>query len=291
MEGHLDDFDKVAELIRILIDQVVGQASRTKDILEAEDDIAEHDMTQLRELQMQLLELSFDDTWGQHLYQVRETLRQEALQFVKEQRVRCLLQGSWFCKPASHKGEHHQDATADKPVLSWRFAKLSHNRRYLHYAEFEEQMAQDPGLDTLTNKVDLGTVSSVGSNVSAADDSRSNGSGSTVQNLSGPSKTTTKITIYAAETNKHGETEEYPMLTLWPTSHSLASEWLDGLLMLLNQAPITAETSKLIELVSDYGLKIRLLNVRMDSAFDGPPPGAGVVPSRAGLDEDYFFEV
>jgi hypothetical protein len=289
--ADLDDFDKVAELIRILIDQVVGQASRTKDILEAEDDIAEHDMTQLRELQMQLLELSFDDTWGQHLYQVRETLRQEALQFVKEQRVRCLLQGSWFCKPASHKGEHHQDATADKPVLSWRFAKLSHNRRYLHYAEFEEQMAQDPGLDTLTNKVDLGTVSSVGSNVSAADDSRSNGSGSTVQNLSGPSKTTTKITIYAAETNKHGETEEYPMLTLWPTSHSLASEWLDGLLMLLNQAPITAETSKLIELVSDYGLKIRLLNVRMDSAFDGPPPGAGVVPSRAGLDEDYFFEV
>lgn len=81
------------------------------------------------------------------------------------------------------------------------------------------------------------------------------------------------------------------MLTLWPMSHSLASEWLDGLLMLLNQAPITAETSKLINLVSDYGLKIRLLNVRMDSSFEGPPPGAGVVPSREGLDEDYFFEV
>lgn len=288
--AELEDFDKVAELVRILVDQVVGRAPRTKDILEAEDDIMEYDIGQLRELQMELLELSFDDTWGQHLYQVRETLKQEALQFVKEQRVRCLLQGSWFCKPTLHKKEH-QDPETIQPLLSWRFAKLSHNRRYLHYADFEQQMAQDPGLDVLTNKVDLGTVSSVGSNVSASEDNRSNASGSTVQNLAGHSKTTTKITIYAADINKHGEADEYPMLTLWPMSHSLASEWLDGLLMLLNQAPITAETSKLINLVSDYGLKIRLLNVRMDSAFEGPPPGTGVVPSRAGLDEDYFFEV
>ncbi|KAH0601082.1 hypothetical protein MHUMG1_02083 [Metarhizium humberi] len=285
-----DDFEKVAELVRILIEQVVGRASRTKDILEVEDDILEYDIAQLRELQMELLELSFDDTWGQHLYQVRETLKQEALQFVKEQRVRCLLQGSWFCRPASHN-KGREDAEDAKAVLPWRFAKLSHNRRYLHYADFEEQMAQDPGLDVLTNKMDLGTVSSVGSNVSATDDRKSHASGSTVQNLASHSKTTTKITMYAGEVNEHGEADEYPMLTLWPTSHSLASEWLDGLLMLLNQAPITAETSKLINLVSEYGLKIRLLNVRMDSAFEGPPPGAGVVPSRAGLDEDYFFEV
>lgn len=284
-----DDFDKVAELARILIDQVAGQASRTKDILEVEDDIQEYDIGRLRELQMELLELAFDDTWGQHLYQVREVLKQEALQFVKEQRVRCLLQGSWFTKPSSRR---------DTMVAStsWRFAKLSHNRRYLHYADFEQQMAQDPGLDSLTEKVDLSTISSVVSNVSAPnDDSKSTASVSTVQNLTSNPKATTKITICsyanAAEAAKGEATQEFPILTLWPVSHSLASEWLDGLLLLLNQAPITAETSKLIGLVSDYGLKIRLLNVRMDSAFEGPPPGAGVVPSRDGLDEDYFFEV
>ncbi len=78
---------------------------------------------------------------------------------------------------------------------------------------------------------------------------------------------------------------------LTPPSHSLASEWLDGLLMLLNQAPITAETNKLVSLVSEYGLKIRLLNVRLDDEYGGPPEGAGVVPSREGLDEDYYYEV
>ncbi|KAG5981371.1 hypothetical protein E4U55_002992 [Claviceps digitariae] len=299
--AELEDFAKVAELVRILVEQVVGRAARTKDILETEDELLEFDISQLRELQMELLELSFEETWGDHLYQVRETLKQEALQFVKEQRVRCLLQGSWFCKPAAHqnnKKDHDAgEETGPKPKqsLPWRFVKLSHNRRFLHYADFERQMAQDPGLDVLTDKLDLSAISSVGSNVSAVEDNKSNVSGSTVQNpttTARQAKTTTRITIYAAsEANPRGELEEYPMLTLWPVNPSLASEWLDGLLMLLNQAPITAETSKLINLVSDYGLKIRLLNVRMDSAFEGPPPGAGTVPSRAGLDDDYFFDV
>lgn len=47
--------------------------------------------------------------------------------------------------------------------------------------------------------------------------------------------------------------------------------------MLLNQQPITADTNKLIELISGYGLKIRLLNVRLvgDSTVDGDGDGDG----------------
>jgi hypothetical protein len=60
--------------------------------------------------------------------------------------------------------------------------------------------------------------------------------------------------------------------------------------MLLNQQPITTETNKLIDLVSNYGLKIRLLNVRFDDAAlrDGEEPE---IPSREGLDEDYYYDV
>ncbi len=193
--------------------------------------------------------------------------------------MRCLLEGSWFLRPANKK-----DAQAGD--LPWRFAKLSHNKRFLHYADFRDQLVQDPVLGSLPDKVDLNTISSVVSNVSAADDSRSTASTTTLKTLTHNAKSTTKITINA-ETNG----KEHAILTLWPPSHSLASEWLDGLLMLLGQAPITSETNKLVSLVSDYGLKIRLLNVPMESVFEGPPPGAGVVPSRRGLDEDYFFEV
>ncbi|KAL2023457.1 hypothetical protein VTK56DRAFT_2453 [Thermocarpiscus australiensis] len=344
-----DDFDKVAELVRVLIEQVVGQASRTKDVLEVEEELLEYDAARLRELQMELLELSFEDQWGPHLFQVREELKHEALQFVKEQRIRCLLQGSWFTKPMplrnnnsiSHTG---QDSYPKRRLYQpWRFAKLSHNRRYLHYADFPEKLPYDPGLDALTEKVDLGTISSVVSNVSApngadaaaapaeneADSPMS--STPTLRNgaaaAAAASRPTTKITIYSfaddplptagkqdsnnnnsnpsttstpaagptmtmtTTTTRTTEPKEQPVLTLYPPNHSLASEWLDGLLMLLNQAPITAETNKLVSLVSEYGLKIRLLNVRLEHMYAGPVPGAGVLPSREGLDEDYYYEI
>jgi engulfment/cell motility protein 1 len=294
-----NDFDKVAELVRILVEQVVGQASRTKDVQEVEEELSEFDYLRLRELQMEILELTFEDEWGHHLVQVRDELKHEALQFVKEQRIRCLLQGAWFPR-TSHKDDGLRNGPRGPVPTSWRFVKLSHNRRWLHYADFPSQTPNAPVLEELNEKIDLGTISSVVSNVSASNDEASSiSSTSTLKTLSHTPKqtATTKITINSfviSERKSQGsnsDPKERAILTLMPPTHSLASEWLDGLLMLLNQAPITAETNKLVGLVSEYGLKIRLLNVRLDDGYDGPPQGAGVVPSREGLDEDYYYEV
>jgi engulfment/cell motility protein 1 len=295
-----EDFEKVAELVRILIEQVVGQATRTKDVQEVEEELAEFEYSRLRDLQMELLELTFEDEWGQHLHQVRDELKHEALQFVKEQRIRCLLSGAWFPKSSPQNDKRHSST-------SWRYVKLSHNRRYLHYSDFVSQTKHEPALDELSEKLDLSTISSVVSNVSAShDDNSSISSNSTLKSLSHAPhpKSTTKITINSfigpsfhsssdtkSHSSKPSEPQEKAVLTLLPQSHSLASEWLDGLLMLLNQAPITAETNKLVGLVGDYGLKIRLLNVRIDDGEVGMRDGAGVVPGREGLGDDYFYEV
>jgi engulfment and cell motility protein 1 len=296
-----DDFNKVAELIRILIVQVVGHASRTKDIHEVEEELSEFEYTRLRELQMELLEQSFEDRWGHHLRQVRDELKQEALQFVKEQRIRCLLEGSWFPKNAPLKGSVDESHSAKIAHISWRFARLSHNRRYLHFADFDKKGSYEPTLDQLHEKIDLSTVSSVVSNVSAPNDASSVSSTSTLKDFSHATTKpipTTKITInsFVNGPDRHSRSSdedpiERAILTLSPSTHSLASEWLDGLLMLLNQTPITAETSKLVGLVSDYGLKIRLLNVQFGGGYVGPQDGTGVVPSREELDEDYYYEV
>ncbi|KAI1176233.1 ELMO/CED-12 family-domain-containing protein [Nemania sp. FL0916] len=284
------DFDKVVELIRILIDKVVGQATRHKDIVEVEEEFFEYDLESLRELQMSLLTLSFEDQWGGLFSAVRQSLKQEALTFVKEQRIRCLLQGSWFSKPAPRKesgGEELQNRRAIHGTL-WRYAKLSHNRRYLHWADFGLRTGQEPALDALAEKVDLRMVSSVMSNVSERKADSSSADLAT-------SKHSTKITIYGflspEEARKGAEGKEEVVLTLYPISDSLASEWLDGLLMLLEQTPITAETNKLLELVADYGEKIRLLKVRMEATYSPPPVDAGALPSRDGLDDDYYYEI
>lgn len=163
-----EDFGKMVELVRILLDAVIGGASRTKSLREVEDDIKSYDSHRLRQLQMELLEMTYDDTWGHHLRQVKDELNHEALHFVKEQRIRCLLQGAWFPN-LGYKADAgpitKQDLKRSVPC-SYRYVKLSHNRRYLHYADFDYQGADDMPLDNLNEKIDLTLVSSVVSNVS-----------------------------------------------------------------------------------------------------------------------------
>ena len=120
---------------------------------------------------MEVLELTYEDAWGHHLRyalcvdvvcaqltlysQVRDELNHEALQFVKEQRIRCLLQGAWFPMGMDYgtSAGPVTGKTLNRSVPSaWRFVRLSHNRRYLHYADFDEKTATEPRLDTLQEK-------------------------------------------------------------------------------------------------------------------------------------------
>ena len=172
-EAGFEDFEKIEELVRILIEQVVGQAPRVKEIKDVEEEIADFDCQRLRELQMELLELTYEDAWGHHLRyvhmslicsarskltssrQVRDELNHEALQFVKEQRIRCLLQGAWFPQAmnyAADAGPITGKSLNRNVPSSWRYVRLSHNRRYLHYADFDAKTDQEPRLDALQEK-------------------------------------------------------------------------------------------------------------------------------------------
>ena len=309
-----EDYNKMFELVRVLVEAVIGGAARTKSIETIEQETIEFELQRLRELQMELLELSYEDTWGPQVRQIKDELNREAVQFVKEQRIRCLLQGAWFPRGLGYKSQKtaitSQDLQPTAPS-SYRYIRLSHNRRFLHYASFETQKDLEPEtaaltekstslphqkvIAKLTNPVDLSIISSVSSNVSAPSETSS-----TQSTHSLPTSSTT-ITIYGflppvptsptspttSSTHNLDPKTESILLTLHPQSHTLASEWLDGLLMLLNQQPITAETNKLIKTVSEYGYKIRLLNVKLDAGRGEAPE----VPSREGLDEEYYYDV
>ncbi|KAL9129772.1 MAG: hypothetical protein Q9217_001884 [Psora testacea] len=316
--AEIEDFFKVLDLVRILLEAVVGGATRTKEVQEVESEIAEYELSRLRQLQMELLELTYEDTWGQHLRQIKDELSHEALQFVREQRIRCLLAGAWFPNIAKSDADANDISVHTN---AFRYVKLSHNRRYLHYSDFDMRGDTDPPLDLLPQKLDLTTVTSVTSNVTASHTASASSSTSTLKTSQHPtSTTTTKITIHghlpsspqdtsshSHKTPSHNDStshnihnrkhshhhqKEVALLVLHPQTQTLASEWLDGLLLLLNQQPITNETNKLINMIRDYGFKIRLLNVRFDEMGVG---GAGIgegpeMPGREGVDEDFWYD-
>lgn len=176
--AQTDDFEKVEDLVRILIDHVVGRAPRTKDIRAVEEELAETDHHKLRELQMDLLELTYESVWGHHLRyvwlevspgrvlfgwdlivwtdrQVREELKHEAFQFIREQRIRCLLRGQWFPRSVEFRSDHgpvtKQDLNRPSPSL-WRYVRLSHSRRHLHYGDFDLRGDDELGLEMLPEK-------------------------------------------------------------------------------------------------------------------------------------------
>ncbi len=300
--AQTEDFMKIADLVRILLEEVVGGATRVSDVHKVETEIQQFELARLRNLQMEVLELTYEDHWGHHLGQIRDELDHEALQFVREQRIRCLLAGAWF-----PHGHGQNDATTKQDLspsnaISQRYVKLAHNRRFLHYADFDVRGEEDPNLERLLKKIDL-TTAFVTSNISTpAEPSTS----TTTLKATHNSISTRKITIHgylpsnsrptSPKTHTRGAStaiktprKEVTLLTLHPQTHNLAVEWLDGLRMLLNQQPITNETEKLIAMVQNYGLKIRLLNVRFDDmALVGEAPE---IPSREGLDEDYYYEI
>lgn len=303
--AETDDFMKIADLVRILLGAVVGGATRVSNIHEVESKIQQFELARLRHLQMEMLESTYEDHWGHHLGQIRDELDHEALQFVREHRIQCLLAGAWFPNGHAHNSDNAAAAKQDLKSAnstSQRYAKLAHNRRFLHYADFDVRSDEEPNLEGLHNKIDL-TAAFVTSNVSTP--SEPNSSTTTLKATPKP-MSTRKITIHgylpsnsrptSPKTHTRGGStitktprKEVILLTLHPQTHSLAVEWLDGLRMLLNQQPITNETEKLIAIVQDYGLKIRLLNVRFDDmalAGDGPE-----MPSREGLDEDYYYDI
>ncbi|GAB1732443.1 hypothetical protein NU195Hw_g9464t1 [Hortaea werneckii] len=328
-----DDFYKIEELVRILVERVVGAASRKTDVASVEEGLRNVGLETARQWQMEGLEEVYEDAWGPHLGAVREQLSRESALFMKEQRVRCLLQGAWF-PTALVAGA----SAAGVGGGGWRYVRLSHNRRYLHYRNFGEKTeGSELPLDQLPEKIDLNTVTSVESNISAAEQQQqqqrqsqqTNGvlggqASSSVETLrTGTARdstkqsqlqqptTTSKITIIgtlpppgrsgatsALSLVSPGADEETVLLELQPQSISEASEWLDGLLMLLDQQPITASTTQLIDMMVDWGVRLRMLNLRWEDvdweALEQRVKGLEVeereVPSREGLaGEEYWY--
>lgn len=306
------DFHKIVELVRIIVERVLGESTRKTEITKVEEDLRTVGLAQARKWQMEGLDDVYQEAWGPYLGQVREQLHHDSLEYMKEQRIRCMLQGSWF-------------AASSRDLGGSRYVKLSPNRRYLHYRDYPTKSDTDPAEADLTERLDINAITSVDSNVSATSDDPTAAGASVISspantveqiNSKGPRAsqlgTTTTITIVGTgKGNKNNKslapppsssTKESVLLELYPTNPSTASIWLDGLLMLLDQQPITKDTTSIVDTLVDWGVRLRLLNLRWEDVdwealerragggFDGEMGGLlREVPGREGTEGEYWF--
>ena len=150
-----DDFPKVVELARVLLLKVVKRGTRDLEIYDVEKDMETQcgDWRTLRREQMDAREKEQQNSWGESLQLLAERLEKEADEFIREQRISCLLQGDWFDNSlgplAARDGVLRKEiverdgAATPTPFEKrksggrWRYVRLKGDRKTLCWADFE----------------------------------------------------------------------------------------------------------------------------------------------------------
>ncbi|GAB7342541.1 hypothetical protein MBLNU457_g0721t1 [Dothideomycetes sp. NU457] len=324
--ADVHEFEKIDDLARILISRVLGDIGRRATAEEAEAKLNSATLQSVRKWQLEDLDAVFERGWGADLRIARERLHKEAVQFMQEQRIRCLLTGAWFPSISTTTNTSRPESPSSltgptTTITSWRFVQLSPSRRHVHHSTHAKKPDTDPSISEMPQRIDVNNISSVVSNVRSSDMPSTGPNDDTKTKANGtstPSATITQLTIHGSSNGPRltpRPESERPLLELQTTDSTLASEWLDGLLMLLDQQPITAETHKMIHAIEDWGLKVRMLSLEWDDVewgngddllekriseavssasvqevYRGHQRGY-VPPSREGVDRDYWYDM
>lgn len=327
------EFDKIGALVRTLVVDTLQDTSRRDPIDPLLDMLNNATLAQVRDMQASFLEATSQAAWGLDLGQLRQRFRDEATRFMQEQRIRCLLIGAWFPVvvasaqvPQSVQSSEHAPSVTTSPdstrthvsVHSWCFVRLSSGRRHLHHSLYTARSSVDPELSEMRNRIDVTSIKSVVSNVSIvewdhvsgrqnrteADSTTSSllhGTHGAESGVTGSALTTLHVVgtpkrakgVSASPTPSAGVRSDTTLLELHTTDSSLASEFLDGLLMLLNQKPITADTDKMIRVIENWSLRARVMNLdEHDAEARRLKGGDGIkVPSRDGIGTDFYYRM
>jgi engulfment and cell motility protein 1 len=155
-----DDFSKIVELTRVLLTKVVKRGTRELEIYDVERDmeIQGTDWKALRREQMDQREIEQQESWGEPLKLLAERLQREACEFIREQRISCLLQGEWFDNSAGpmavrdgvgKQANLPKDGNTTPTPLDlkkglsashggrWRYVRLKGDRKTLCWGDFE----------------------------------------------------------------------------------------------------------------------------------------------------------
>ncbi|KAF7793496.1 hypothetical protein EIP86_004608 [Pleurotus ostreatoroseus] len=298
------DFSRVAALVRSQVKAALKREN-VRAWHEVEEEFNDVEYRKVRDRQMRELEME-DDVMGKlPVRNFRAKLYKESYEFVRQQRVYCLMQGAWFMNGLPTPSNTSRD-TIRRPRHQWRFLRLvrvpnvatviaradpstlaqDNSLKYLYYLDSAEKFDIRHGLEDLPERIDVTLISEVATGTCAP---------------------------YPATVIRNATIDQTDALTYGPSSPSAASplsfslltasgasiadqiapdqarwaDWVDGLNMLRRDGGHVAstETEKYVNALTEIGLKIRLLNLSGDMVDIPSGINAGHPPGNS----DFFF--
>ncbi|KAF8311367.1 hypothetical protein DL93DRAFT_2149672 [Clavulina sp. PMI_390] len=276
------DFPRVASLVESQIKIALANET-TRPWHEVEASFNDIRYREVRERQLRELELQDELLTRPAVRNLRAKLHQESYEFVRRQRIMCLMQGAWFANgiplsindTASHR-DSMQLRRAGRP---WRFYRLDRSHKWLHYVESNVKLHIRPGLEDLPEKIEVSLISDVVVSTCA---SPPNIAMPEAHSTSSPFSSTLAASPLSFSLMLHTGMSAGDHVS---ESASRFSDWVDGLNMLRNSQITTRDTEMFVQTLSDIGLKIKLLDLSGEKV-DIP---ASLPTSPPPTNMDFFF--
>ncbi|ODQ66419.1 hypothetical protein NADFUDRAFT_82244 [Nadsonia fulvescens var. elongata DSM 6958] len=328
--AQIQDFDNLMKLLELQYDQVVKYRGENdfddEPVLHIDTFSAKLDAlsyTKLREIQFELLNKEYTASWDTQIESMKEQFYRESFDFVKKQRISSLLYGDFFLidspltpsnkaaaalPPPPSPVDSSAASLISTPTLNsdisnpialtpvptnstsanasitdrFVYVILSPTRKTLHYDRFVSKPAQVPVIEELKRVIDLSNISKVISQplvVNKNDEAENNRVHLTSRIHYN------KISIFGKGAR------ENVLLSFHSDTPELASEWTDGLQMLLNKPWQFDNTKEYIDMFTDLRIDTQLLNIDskdVDFVLENPVDSVLTLP-RDDISRDFFY--
>jgi engulfment/cell motility protein 1 len=266
-----NDFSRVAALTRSQV-KVALQRENMKPWHEVERDFLDCEYRAVRDRQMQELEAEDDLLSKVPVRNLKEKLTRESAEFVRQQRIQCLLQGAWFINGVSSS----QMGPIKRPNGPWRFIRLDNGYKYLHYVDSPAKFEVRSGLEDLPERFEISTISQITIGTCAPPPNALHNHVDLPPNL-----TPSPLSFSLLSANEGSLADQIA------TDQSTWADWTDGLNMLRRDSGhVTSdETAGYIKALTEIGLKIKLLDLTGEKV-DIP---SGLVAGHPPTNTDFFF--
>ncbi|XP_035192481.1 engulfment and cell motility protein 3 isoform X1 [Oxyura jamaicensis] len=243
MRATQEDFDKVLQVVREQITRTLSLKPTSLELFKTRVNALNYsEILKLRQTER----LHQEETLAVPVLELRERLKPELLELIRQQRLLRLCEGTLFRKISSRR---RQDKL-------W-YCRLSPNHKVLHYGDVEEGV-QAPPIESLPEKIPVADMKAllIGKECPHTKEKSSGKQNKDVLELA-------FSIVY--------DVEEYCLNFIAPTRYEFCL-WTDGLNVLLGKEMTSERTQTDLDVLLSMELKLRLLDLENISIPDTPPP-------------------
>ncbi|XP_074769845.1 engulfment and cell motility protein 3 isoform X2 [Athene noctua] len=243
MRATQEDFDKVLQVVREQITRTLSLKPTSLELFKTRVNALNYsEILKLRQTER----LHQEETLAVPVLELRERLKPELLELIRQQRLLHLCKGTLFRKISSRR---RQDKL-------W-YCRLSPNHKVLHYGDVEEGV-HSPPIESLPEKIPVVDMKMLlmGKECPHMKEKSSGKQNKDVLELA-------FSIVY--------DVEEYCLNFIAPTRYEFCL-WTDGLNVLLGKEMMSERTQTDLDVLLSMELKLRLLDLENISIPDTPPP-------------------